>query len=149
MRRRDGGQVLAFYAVMLPIILLPLAAYAVNLAFVSTRSAGLQEATAQAAETAAQQVNVDALRSHSVLTVDAQNARTVASRTMTDLEPEATVESVLVVGSIVTISSREELRLPFNFLPAPAVVIQGRASARLVGGYDRPSSFLPLPTSTL
>src|SRR3981081_1759927 len=133
---------------MLRIILLPLAAYAINMAFVITRSAGLQEATAQAAETAAQQVNVDALRSHSVLTVDATSARAVATRTLIDLEPESTVESVVVVGSMVTISAREELTLPFNFLPAPAVVVQAHASARLVGGYDRPSSFLPLPTST-
>jgi hypothetical protein len=146
--RRDRGQVLAFYAVLLPIILLPLAAYVIDAAFVSTRAAGLQEATAQAAETAAQQVDAHALRSRSVLIVDAETAPSVASRAMSDLEPGATVESVTVVGSIVTISSREAIVLPFNFLPAPATVIHARASARLVGGYDRPSSLLPLPTST-
>jgi hypothetical protein len=146
--RRDRGQVLAFYAVLLPIILLPLAAYVIDAAFVSTRAAGLQEATAQAAETAAQQVDAHALRSRSVLIVDAETAPSVASRAMSDLEPGATVESVTVVGSIVTISSREAIVLPFNFLPAPATVIYARASARLVGGYDRPSSLLPLPTNT-
>ncbi|HEY8854562.1 MAG TPA: hypothetical protein VIN12_04730, partial [Candidatus Dormibacteraeota bacterium] len=114
--RHDRGQVLAFYAVLLPIVLLPLAAYAVNVAFVSTRTAGLQEATAQAAETAAQQLNIDALRSRSVLIVDAQTAPVVASRAMSELEPEATVEAVIVVGSMVTISTREVIRLPFNFL---------------------------------
>ena len=148
MTRRDRGQVLAFYAVLLPIVLLPLAAYAVDIAFVSTRAAGLQEATAQAAETAAQQVNVDALRSHSALIVDAQAAPAVASRAMSDLEPEATVDSVIIVGSMVTLATSEVITLPFNFLPAPATVIHARASARLVGGYDRPSSLLPLPTST-
>ena len=146
--RHDRGQVLAFYAVLLPIVLLPLAAYAVNVAFVSTRTAGLQEATAQAAETAAQQLNIDALRSRSVLIVDAQIAPVVASRAMSELEPEATVEAVTVVGSMVTISTREVIRLPFNFLPASEIVINARASARLVGGYDRPSSFLPLPINT-
>jgi hypothetical protein len=146
--RGDRGQVLAFYAVLLPIVLLPLAAYAVDVAFVSARAAGLQEATAQAAETAAQQLNVDALRSRSELIVDAQAAADVASRAMSDSEPEATVESVIVVGSMVTISTREVIRLPFNFLPASATVIHARASARLVGGYDSPSSLLPLPTSS-
>jgi hypothetical protein len=146
--RGDRGQVLAFYAVLLPIVLLPLAAYAVDVAFVSARAAGLQEATAQAAETAAQQLNVDALRSRSELIVDAQAAADVASRAMSDSEPEATVESVIVVGSMVTISTREVIRLPFNFLPASATVIHARASARLVGGYDSPSSLLPLPTNT-
>ncbi|HEY5035348.1 MAG TPA: hypothetical protein VIJ30_09540 [Candidatus Dormibacteraeota bacterium] len=148
MTRGDRGQVLAFYAVLLPIVLLPLAAYAVDVAFVSARAAGLQEATAQAAETAAQQLNVDALRSRSELIVDAQAAADVASRAMSDSEPEATVESVIVVGSMVTISTREVIRLPFNFLPASATVIHARASARLVGGYDSPSSLLPLPTNT-
>lgn len=148
MTRGDRGQVLAFYAVLLPIVLLPLAAYAVDVAFVSARAAGLQEATAQAAETAAQQLNVDALRSRSELIVDAQAAADVASRAMSDSEPEATVESVIVVGSMVTISTRVVIRLPFNFLPASATVIHARASARLVGGYDSPSSLLPLPTNT-
>ena len=148
MTRGDRGQVLAFYAVLLPIVLLPLAAYAVDVAFVSARAAGLQEATAQAAETAAQQLNVDALRSRSELIVDAQAAADVASRAMSDSEPEATVASVIVVGSMVTISTREVIRLPFNFLPASATVIHARASARLVGGYDSPSSLLPLLTNT-
>jgi hypothetical protein len=146
--RRDRGQVLAFYAVLLPIVLLPLAAYAVNVAFVSTRTAGLQEATAQAAETAAQQLNVEALRSRSVLILDARTAPAVASRAMSELEPEATVESVIVVGSMMMISTSEVIRLPFNFLPVSETVIHARASARLVGGYDRPSSLLPLPTNT-
>jgi hypothetical protein len=55
---------------------------------------------------------------------------------------------VIIVGSMVTLATSEVITLPFNFLPAPATVIHARASARLVGGYDRPSSLLPLPTST-
>jgi hypothetical protein len=139
-KRRERGQVLAFYAVLLPVILLPLAAYAVDSAFVSTQAAGLQAAAAQAAETAAQQVDVSALRSRSVLVVDALAARLAAMRAMRDSEPAAIVDSVVVVGSKVTISVRETIKLPFNFLPAHAILIQARASARLVGGYDKPSS---------
>jgi Flp pilus assembly protein TadG len=147
MSRRERGQVLAFYAVLLPVILLPLAAYAVDIAFVITRSAGLQAATAQAAEVAAQHLDAGALRSRSVLIVDALAAPKVASQTLSVSEPEATVESVVVVGPMVTLFTHEVITLPFNFLPAQAIVIHARASARLVGGYDSPSSFLPLPTS--
>lgn len=145
MIRRNRGQVLAFYAVLMPVVLLPLAAYAVDAAFVSTRVAGLQAATEQAAEAAAQQLDVGALRSRSVLAVDPLTARVVAASAIKDSEPGATVDSVLVAGSMVTISSREVVTLPFNFLPAQAIVIHASATARLVGGYDRPSSRLPLP----
>jgi Flp pilus assembly protein TadG len=145
---QERGQVLAFFAILLPIILLPLAAYAVDAAFVSTRAAGLEEATAQAAEAAAQQVNVDALRSRSDLTIDASIARAVAIQAMSESEPGASVESVVVLGALVTVTAREVVTLPFNFLPAPAVKLDARVSARLVGGYDSPSSRLPLPTST-
>ena len=145
--RRHRGQVLAFYAVLLPVILLPLTAYAVDAAFASTRAAGLQAATEQAAEAAAQQLDVGALRSRSVLIVDPLTARVVAASAMRDSEPGAIVDSVVVAGPMVTISSREVVTLPFNFLPAQAIVIYARATARLVGGYDRPSSRLPLPTN--
>ena len=101
----------------------------------------------QAVEAAVQQLDVGALRSRSLLTVDAVAARAIARRALSKSEPGATLESVVVVGSVVTISTREMIRLPFNFLPAPAIVIHARASARLVGGYDKPSSRLPLPSS--
>jgi hypothetical protein len=145
---RQPGQVLAFFAVLLPIILLPLAAYAVDAAFVSTRAAGLQAATALAAESAAQQVNVARLRARSQLTVDASTARSVAMRAISESEPGASVDSVVVVGALVTIVTSEDVSLPFNFLPVPAVRFHAQAAARLVAGYDSPSSRLPLPTSS-
>ena len=144
---RDRGQVLAFYAVLLPVILLPLTAYAVDAAFVSARIAGLQAATAQAAEAAAQELDVNALRSRSVLIVDPVSARAVVTSEMSDSEPGAIVDSLVVAESLVTVSSREVVTLPFNFLPAHTIVIHARAAARLVGGYDRPSSLLPLPSN--
>ncbi|HEX3506941.1 MAG TPA: hypothetical protein VHW94_00995 [Candidatus Dormibacteraeota bacterium] len=144
---RDRGQVLAFYAVLLPVILLPLTAYAVDAAFVSSRVAGLQAATSQAAEAAAQQVDVAALRARSVLVVDQLSARVVAVSAMRDSEPWATVDSVAVAGSSVTILAHELVALPFDFLPSRTIVIHAHATARLVGGYDRPSSRLPLSTN--
>jgi uncharacterized protein (UPF0333 family) len=142
------GQVLAFFAVLLPIILLPVAAYAVDAAFVATRSAGLNEATAQAAESAAQQVDVNAFRTRSDLVIDAPMARNVAVRAISESEPYASVESVVVKGAQVTVTTAEVVTLPFNFLPVPAIRLEARASAQLVAGYDTPSSRLPLPTKS-
>jgi Flp pilus assembly protein TadG len=145
---RERGQVLAFFAILLPIVLLPLAAYAVDAAFVSARAAGLQEATAQAAEAAAQQVNVAALRSRSVLSIDATAGRAVATQAIREAEPGASVESIVVVGAVVSVTAGERVTLPFNFLPVAAIRLEARASARLVAGYESPSSRLPFPTST-
>ena len=144
----ERGQVLAFFAVALPVILLPLAAYAVDAAFVITRAAGLEAATAQAAEAAVQQVDANALRSRSDLTIDASAAQSVAIQSVNDLELGASVTSVIVTAGLVTVSATETIALPFNFLPTPAITLEARASARLVGGYDSPSSRLPLPTSS-
>jgi hypothetical protein len=145
---RERGQVLAFFAAALPVMLLPLAAYAVDAAFVSTRAAGLQAATAQAAEAAAQQADVGALRSRSELTIDASVARSIAIQSVNDSEPGASVVSVIVAGELVTVTASEMVALPFNFMPVRAIKLEARASARLVGGYDTPSSRLPLPTRT-
>jgi Flp pilus assembly protein TadG len=142
------GQVLVFFAVLLPVILLPLAAYAVDVSFVSTRAAGLEEATAQAAEAAAQRVSVDSLRSRSELTIDASVARAVVIRSMRVSDPAASVDSVVILGTLVTVTTQEQVALPFNFMPSPAVRLDARVSARLVAGYDSPSSRLPLPANT-
>ena len=146
--RGERGQVLAFFAVVLPAILLPLAAYAVDAAFVSTRAAGLEAATAQAVEEAAQQLDATALRARSELAIDASVARSVVIQTLKDAEPGASISTVVVNGDIVTITTTESVALPFNFMPVPAVTLVAHASARLVSGYDSPSSRLPLPTNT-
>ena len=144
----ERAQVLAFFAIVLPIILLPLAAYAVDAAFVSSRAAGLQAAAAEAAEAAAQQADLGALRSRSELSIDAPIAMAVAIQSVSDSEPGASVQAVRVNGALVTVIATEEVKLPFNFLPVRAIKLEAHASARLVGGYDSPSSRLPLPTNT-
>ncbi len=148
MIRHQSGQVLAFFALLLPIVLMPVAAYAVDAVVVSTRAAGLQEATVQAAEEAAQHLNVADLRARRGLTLDSARARSAALATMSALEPGASVQAVLIDGTQVTVIAGEAVTLPFNFFPVPAVKLGARASARLVAGYDSPSSRLPLPTST-
>ena len=148
MSRNENGQVLAFFAIVLPMALLPVAGYAIDAAFVSSRAVSLQEATAQAAEAAAQRVDIAALRSRSILVIDAAAAVASANEELRRSLPGAAVESVVVVGAQVTLITAEVVTLPFNFLPASSIRLEARASARLVAGYDSPSSRLPLPTST-
>ncbi len=148
MTRNKRGQVLAFFALLLPIVLMPVAAYAVDAVVVSTHAAGLQEATVQAAEEAAQQLSVADLRARGRLALDSGSASRAAIATVLAVEPGASVHAVLIDGTQVTVIAGEVVILPFNFLPVPAVELGASASARLVAGYDSPSSRLPLPTST-
>lgn len=143
--RNERGQVLAFFAILIPIVMLPLAAYAVDAAFVSARASALQGATAQAAEAAAQQADVSTLRAKSVLIIDVRRAREAATQSISESEPDASVQSVVVRGAMVTITAAELVSLPLTLFPATAIRLEARASARLVAGYDRPSSRLPLP----
>jgi Flp pilus assembly protein TadG len=143
----QGGQVLAFVAVALPLVLLPVAAYAVDSATVSGRAAGLQAAAAQAAETAAQQIDVTALRSSGELALDSAAAQAAALRELEADEPGAGLDDVSVGGVVVTIVASERVDLPFPLL-ARSITLTAHSTARLVPGYDRPSSLLPLPTST-
>ena len=148
MNRPQSAQVLAFFALLLPIVLMPVAAYAVDSVVVSTRAAGLQAATVQAAEDAAQQLSVTDLRARGRLTLDSERVRRSALATMSVAEPGASVQAVTIDSTQVTVIALEVVTLPFNFLPVSSVRLAARASARLVAGYDSPSSRLPLPTST-
>lgn len=141
------GQVLAFFAVALPLVLLPVAACAVDSATISGRAGGLQAATAQAAEAAAQQIDVAALRSSGELVLDSAAAQTAALRELETDEPGADLDHVSVGGVMVTVVASERVDLPLPLL-ARTITLKAHSTARLVPGYDRPSSRLPLPTST-
>ena len=132
---REPGQGLAFFALVLPIVLLPVAAFAVDATMVAGRAAGLQAATAQAAETAAQQLNVGVLRSTGALTVDLAAATLVAARTLAEEEPAASIDSSMVTGARVTVVTSERVTLPFSIF-ARTITLQARAAARLVPGFD-------------
>lgn len=132
---RQSAQVLAFFALVLPIVLLPVAAYAVDATVVASRMAGLQAATAHAAQTAAQQLNVGVLRSSGALTLDPAEARLAAARTLAEAEPGASVDSSSVTGASVTVMTSESVTLPFSIF-ARTITLHARATARLVPGYD-------------
>jgi hypothetical protein len=142
------GQVMAFIAVTLAIVLVPLAAYAVDAATVSSAATNLQAATATAALEAAQQLDAANFRAAGVLTIDIDAAKRAARAVIAAEAPSASVSSVAVRGADVTVSAGELIHLPFDFFPMRIARLDATASARLTPGYDRPSSFLPLSAST-
>ena len=139
--RTQRGQVMAFIAMALAIVLVPLAAYAVDIATVSSAAARLQEATAIAAMEAAQQLNTPAFRSSEVLVIDMDAARSAARAVLAAEAPAASLTSVSVRGVEVTVEAGQLVRLPFDFFPMRAAHLQAIASARLTAGYDGPISF--------
>jgi Flp pilus assembly protein TadG len=145
--RGNPGQVLAFFALVLPAVLLPVAAYAVDATIVASRAAGLQAATAQAAETAAQQLDVSLIRSSGALAVNTDHARLAAARIVTAEEPGASVEATTVNGVDVTVVTTESVTVPFSLFTS-VIHLHARATARMAVGYDSPSSRMPLPSST-
>ncbi|MGH7762112.1 MAG: hypothetical protein ACREOY_11980 [Candidatus Dormibacteraceae bacterium] len=138
MSNHETGQVLAFFALVLPVVLLPVAAYIVDATVVASREAGLQAATAQAAETGAQQLNVGAIRSTAAITLDAPVVSRVVAQTLMDQEPAARVDADTIAGSDVSVVTSESVTLPFSLFTR-VVTLRARATARLVAGYDSPS----------
>ncbi|HET7467276.1 MAG TPA: hypothetical protein VFL29_11460 [Candidatus Dormibacteraeota bacterium] len=146
--KSQAGQVLVFIALVLPIVLLPAAAYAVDAASAVEVQAQLEQATTSAAETAVQQVDAVTLRSGAGLALDQRDVQAVTRDVIASEDPGATVDRVTVDGLLVTVETSRSLRLPLNVLGIPAVTLRAAATARLRPGYESPSSFLPLSVST-
>jgi hypothetical protein len=147
-RRAHPGQVLVFFALVLPIVLVPVAAYAVDAAVSESAFARLEEVTATAAQEAAEQVDQGKLRAGEGLALDPVAASAVAGYVVASEDQAARVLEVRIEGATVTVVCAVVVSLPLNFVGSPAVTMRASASARLAGGYDRPSSRLPLPVST-
>ena len=143
------GQVLVFVALVLPIVLLPAAAFAVDAASAAAVHARLEQATWSAAESAVQQIDAGALRADRGITLDQRSVAAVARDALAAENSNATIERLEVDGLTVTVEAAERVQLPLNFLGAPAVKLRAKATARLTLGYERPSSFLPFSVSTL
>jgi len=140
---RQRGQVMAFIAVALGIVVMPVAAYAVDSATVSAAAAALEEATATAAVEASQQLDISVFRATGALSVDAAAARAAAEAVVAAQVPMASITSVTASGAEITIATHEEVPLPFDFFPGRTVHLEASASARLAGGYDRPGNLSP------
>jgi Flp pilus assembly protein TadG len=145
LRSNQAGQVLAFFALVLPLVLLPVAAYAVDASIVAGREADLQAATAQAAETAAQQLNIDAIRSSGAIALDAPAVGRVVAQNVLEGEPGARVDGYTVASTDVTVVTSESITLPFSVF-TQTVTLHARAIARLVTGYDIPAKSAKQPT---
>lgn len=145
---KQRGQVMAFIAVALAVVLMPVAAYAIDAVTVSAASASLQEATAMAAMEAAQQLDADHFRAGEAISVDGAAARRAAQEVLAAEAPTASLVSVIVSGAQVTVAADELVPLPLDFFSQRTVRLDARVSAKLAGGYDRPSSRLPLPSNT-
>jgi Flp pilus assembly protein TadG len=137
--QNQTGQVLAFFALVIPVALLPVVAYAVDATIVAGREAGLQGATALAAETAAQQLNVRTIRSTGALALDAAQVDQVVAQVMVEEEPAGLVDSYEITGVEVTVTTSEQVTLPFSVF-SPTVTLHAHATAHLVAGYDTPSA---------
>ena len=145
--RRRGGQVLVLYALVLPLLLVPVVGYGVDSALIAARQASLQAATAEAAEIAAQRIDIDALRATGTLALDRRDLGSVLTAILAAEEPNATVDSLAVAGAEITVLSSEMVELPVPVL-ARSAIVRAHATARVVPGYDSPSSFFPLSSST-
>jgi len=143
-----GGQVLVFFALVLPLILLPAAAYAIDAAVSASAYARLEEVTTRSAEEAAQQVDASRLRSGGGIGLDIEAAIARAYEVLRSALPAAKVISVSVSGVTVTVRADQVVTLPIQFIGRPAITLHAMAAARLAVGYESPSSLLPLPTST-
>lgn len=143
------GQILVFVALVLPLVLLPVAAFAVDAAAAAAVHARLEQAAWSAAESAVQQVDAGALRAGKGITLDQRSVEVVASDALAAEDPNATIERLAVTGLYVTVEAAERLELPLNLLGAPELKLRAKATARLRLGYESPSSFLPFSVSTL
>jgi len=146
--RWQSAQVMVFVALALPLVLLPVAAFAVDAAAAASSHARLEEATARAAESAVQSIDSALFRADAGIALDQIAVERAVRDAITADDPGAAIESISIAGLSVTVGTLESMVLPLNFLGAPSVTLRAKATARLTVGYDRPSSFLPFSVST-
>ena len=152
-RRLTGGrqraQVLVLMAVLIPLVLVPIAAYAAEAGYAASRAAVLEWACTRAAEDAAQELDANALRANAVLQVDPTAAADLASRQVSALDPRAVVDEVTTAAATVSVLAHEDVPATLAFwIAGGRLRVRGSATARLVPGYASPSSALPFSTSS-
>ena len=136
MRADSSGQVLVYVALLLPLVLLPVAAYAVAATSLDAQHARLQGAVAQAAEDAVQEIDDRSLRLGGPVRPDPAAAEAAARAELAASEPEAVVDSVTVVAGVLELKAHENVEAPLaGFLPAGAVRLGAGARARLGAGF--------------
>lgn len=135
-----SGQALVALAVLLPLALLPVAAYAIDASALATRSARLQEALDQVAEDGAQQLDVSFLRTGGGVRLDPAAATATTASELATIEPAASIDSVAVAGATLTVSAHEPVQLFTGaVLRGGPVVLRSVARARLRPGFAQPA----------
>ncbi len=139
MNRDEAGQTLVALALLLPLVLLPVVAYAIQATLLASRASLLQAAAARAAEDASQAVDIGALRSRGVLQLDASEASRIARTSLAAEDAAAELDGVAVGPVSVTVSAHDKVPLEFGgILRAGSVTLTSVATARLTAGYRGP-----------
>jgi hypothetical protein len=128
-----------FFALALPVILLPIAAYAAESSMLAARQARLAEVASLAALDAAQQLDVARLRAGLGSALDHSAASSAATADLAASEPDAVADAVAVQDARVTVTVHEwvPLRLA-TFVRGAGVTLRATSTARLVAGYEVP-----------
>ena len=139
MNRDEAGQTLVALALLLPLVLLPVVAYAIQATLLASRASLLQAAAARAAEDASQAVDIGALRSRGVLQLDASEASRIARTSLAAEDAAAELDGVAVGPVSVTVIAHDRVPLEFGgILRAGSVTLTSVATARLTAGYRGP-----------
>jgi hypothetical protein len=146
--RRQRAQVLVFFALALPLILLPIAAYAVDASVTAGAYARLVEVSTRAAEEAVQQIDVARLRAGAGISIDAAGATAAVQVALGSAEPQARLAQLTILGEELRLVTTETVVLPFNLFGSPDVGLRATVTTRIAPGYDSPSSRFPFPVST-
>jgi hypothetical protein len=137
-------------ALLLPVVLLPLMAYAVQATLLATHASRLQSAVARAAEDGASAIDAATLRAGGGLVLDPTSAAARAGGSLAAEDPEAVLDSVTVAASVITVRAHERIDVGIGaMLGSGATVLRAAATARVTAGYASPSSRLPLPNRSL
>jgi hypothetical protein len=140
MKKPEAAQTLVIFALLLPLVLLPIASYAIQATLLASRASLLQASVARAAEDGAQAVDVAGFRSSGVLRLDAKKARQVAGASLAEQDRLARLDGVEVGPTTVTVRAHDEVPLGFGgILSAGTASLAAVATARLTLGYRNPS----------
>ena len=128
---------LVILALFLPLVLLPIAGYAVEATLLATRAALLQAAAARAAEDGAQAIDVAAFRAKGALALDSARARLAAAASFAEQDRLAQLDRVEIGSTTVTVMAHDQVPLGFGgFLSAGSVRLAASATARLTAGFS-------------
>jgi hypothetical protein len=134
-----SGQVLVYVALVLPLVLLPVVAYAVAATTLDARHARLQAAVSQAAEDAVQQLDESAFRTGAPAAPAPAQAELVARADLAAYDPDAVVDFVSVRGGLLELRAHEVAEVPLaGFLGAGSIRLGAGARARLAAGFSAP-----------